>query len=79
MNGGICFTKKIRYVEIYICRSMQTISNISCKQNNLNADKSEASANMNGRDHLEDLGVKNRMLLKCSLTKLGTKVWSGLI
>jgi hypothetical protein len=55
---------------------MQTISNILCKQNNLNADKSEAFANMNGRDYLEDLAVKKRMLLKCSFKKLGRKVWS---
>jgi hypothetical protein len=60
-------------------RSMQIISNISGMQINLNADKSDMSANMDGKDHLEDLGVKERKSLKCSLKKLGTKVWSGLI
>ena len=39
----------IKCTNIYI--SMQTISNISCIQNNLNADKTDMSANMNGKDH----------------------------
>lgn len=56
------------------CRSMQTISNISCEQNNLNTDKPEMSTNKKGRHHLEDLSVNERMLLKCCLKKLCTQV-----
>jgi hypothetical protein len=48
-------------------------------QNNLNADKSDMSANTNGKDHFGRPRCKREgMSLKCSLKKLGTKVWSGL-
>jgi len=48
----------IKRTNIY--RSIQTVSNISSMQNNLNADKSDMSANMNEKDHFGRPRCKER-------------------
>jgi hypothetical protein len=35
--------------------------------------------NLEGKDHLEDLGVDGKTILKLILWKLGGKVWNGYI
>jgi len=52
---------------------MQNISNISCMQNNLNADKSDMSANMNGIDHFGRPRCKREDVIKMQLEETGYK------
>jgi hypothetical protein len=34
---------------------------------------------LKGRDHSKDLGVDGQVILKCTLRKLGERVWTGFI
>jgi Fe-S cluster assembly ATPase SufC len=36
-------------------------------------------ADLKGKDHLEEQGVDERMILKCILNKLNINVWTGYI
>jgi len=36
-------------------------------------------ANLNGRDHLEDLGINAKIIFEYILGKLGGKFWTGYI
>ena len=59
---------------------MQTISNISCMPNNLNADNSDVSANMNGKYHCGRPRCKREDVIKMQLkeTEYKTVVWISL-
>jgi hypothetical protein len=35
--------------------------------------------NLKGQDHLEDLGIDEKLILEWILKKLGGKVWTGFI
>ena len=81
--AGICeygneLSGSIKCTNIY--RSMQTISNIPCMQNNLNADKSDMSANMNGKGHFGRPRCQREDVIKLQLKETGYKsvVWINL-
>jgi len=80
---GICecgnkLLGSIKCTNIY--RSRQIISNTACLQNNLNADNSDVSANMNGKDHFGRSRCKSKDVIKMQLNITGYKsvVWINL-
>ena len=79
--AGICecrneISGSIKCTNIY----MQTISNIFCIQNNLNADKSDMSANMNGKDHFGRPRCQRQDVIKMQFKEIGYKsvIWINL-